>query len=205
MKRGGFTLIEVVFASALLVIFMATAFSMAENLHKTAGIYDAKALAYEEARRGLDVVVREIRQAAASEITKVPAAILAYRVAVDLDGNGVPLDAQGHLELSPLRVISIDYDDRNQDGLAATQLVLIEEGRVRVLANNLAPEEDANANGLLDFGEDANGNVRLDHGIWFEPCGSGIQVTIRTVRKSSAGKYGHPITVCLTESVYPRN
>ena len=204
MKRGGFTLVEVIFVSALLVVFMTTVYTVGANLHETAGIYDAKALAYDEARGGLDVVVREIRQAALAEVSAMPAASLSYRVAEDLDGNGVPLDAKGNLELSPLRTISRDYEDRNGDGLGATQLVLIEGDRVRVLANGLAPDEDANGKGLLDGDKDANREIGVP-GVWFEPCGAGIRVTIRTVRHSSAGKYGHPMTACLTEVVFPRN
>ena len=133
--------------------------------------------------------VRDLRQAARRSIDwgALPAAQISYRVAVDLDGNGLAVDQGGALELSPVRTLRRDTDDLNGDGLTDAQLVWIEGDEVRVLANNLIPPG-------------AQGNPQ---GLWFEQAGLGLRVTLRT--EHTSGPRDAPVRVVLTEAITPRN
>ena len=107
------------------------------------------------------------------------------------------------LELSPLRTVSLDVDDLNGDGETTTQLILWDGTNVRVLANSLAPNEDANGDGLLDPGEDQNNNGRVERGIWFERAGLGLVVTVETQRRIEPD--GPFVVSRLQETVFARN
>ena len=121
---------------------------------------------------------------------------------MDGDGNGVALNVAGAVEFSPVRTIGRDTQDLNHDTFTQDQLVLTDGISVRVLATGLAPNEDANGNGVLDAGEDKNGNGRLDRGIWFEPYKKGILVTVDTQSKVFRGQ---TYTASLNQLIIPRN
>jgi len=205
MPSRGFTLIEVVFAASILAVGICVLFGVSLKLDNTARELTAQSLAYQDGRRALDGILKEVRQATGASLSVVPGPVLEYRIPADLDGNGLALDAGGNVELSGVHVIGRDYEDANADGLAHTQLVLLGGDRVQVLANGLVPDEDINDNGVLDPGEDENANGRLDRGVWFEPAGSGVRVTVQVVRRSRGGNMGHSFVANLNQVIIPRN
>jgi len=183
------TLLEVMVATGILSVVIAVVFSLALSTGDTARVQHARTTAHDEARRALQSVVRELRQAARSSISALPASVITYRAATDLDGNGTAVDVGCTLELSAPRTITPDYDDANGDGVLKDQLVLINGETVSVLANGLFAQRGDEATGSSD-------------GIWFESQGDGLRITVTTFQRS---RKGLPIPATLSEFVAPRN
>ncbi len=194
MNRDGFTLIEVTVAIALLSIVMGGIFLLAGSLGDATGAQEAKLTTQDQARNAMMLIVRDLRQASAASINwnELPGPSVRYRTPVDLSGNGVPVDSGGSLELSPPRIIGRDTDDANNDGVTERQLVLTQDGVfVRVLANQLLDDRDVNGDG------------QLERGVWFEPVGQAVRVTIAAEMRAAPN--APPIISRLTETVFPRN
>jgi len=204
MKQAGFTLLEVMASVAILTIVSGMLFLLADSLGAASLVQEAKMTSQDEARMGMERVMGELRQAAnSSVIGPFPGDSITYRIADDIDGNGLAVDIGVNLELGPARTLRRDTGDLNNDGQTVTQLVCVEGANVRVITNGLIPNEDINNNGVLDGGEDVNGNGVLDRGLWFERVGPGVRVTIQTQHR--AGPRGPLIHSTLTETVVPRN
>ncbi|HNR34734.1 MAG TPA: prepilin-type N-terminal cleavage/methylation domain-containing protein [Candidatus Hydrogenedentes bacterium] len=202
MRRDGFSLIELLFAISLLVVATGSLFGLAIGVQRVAESQEASIRAQEEAGKALLRTVRELAGAAAATLTPLPGPSLSFQIATDTDGNGVALARNGTVELSDVRNIRRENDDENGDGVVNSQLLLFKGDAMRVLCNGLTPNEDANGNGVLDDGEDLNGNKRLDRGIWFESAGKAVRVTIDTQFPDTRG---HWYTATLTQDVIPRN
>ncbi|MBN2309266.1 MAG: prepilin-type N-terminal cleavage/methylation domain-containing protein [Candidatus Hydrogenedentes bacterium] len=205
MKRNGFTLIEIMISVTILTVVLGILFTLATNLGRSARIQEAKVTTVDEVRTAMMFVTREIRQASMGSISSgtLPGPALTYRVAIDADGNGSAVDVAGNLELSGTRTLARDVNDLNGDGQTVTQLIMVEGTDVRVIANNLLPDEDLNGNDTLESGEDANGNGLLERGLWFESAGAGIRVTIQAQRR--ADERGFLLPSGVIETVMPRN
>lgn len=207
MKReGGFTLIEVMIAVGLLAVISGALFALAMSLSDVTAFEGAKVTTMDQGRIAMNQAVRELRHASRGSINwaALPAGQLSYRACTDLDGNWPAVDVNVDVELSPVRTVRRDLADLNNDGRTATQLIIVEGGNLlRVIADGLALDEDANGNGVLDAGEDRNGNNRLERGLWFAQDGPGIQITIQTER--SAGVRKTLVVSELVETVVPRN
>lgn len=201
----GFTLLELMVSVSVLTLISAVLFMVAANLGAVAQSQEARVSSQDQARNAMMRVTREIRNAsrASIDMATLPGPSLTFQKAADLDGNGTAVDVGGFLELGPVTTIGRDLNDANNDGLTTTQLILSDPNGVRVLANGLVPDEDMDADGLLDANEDANGNGALDRGIWFEPVGTGIRVTLQIRQRSSTR--GYEMDAMLTEIVTPRN
>lgn len=205
MKRRGFTLLELMISIAVLTIVSGVLYAAAMTLTQAARSQEAKTATIDHVQSGMLLMGRHIRQASASSINwdALPGPVLSYRAAVDNDGNGTAVDVGIQLELSPTRTITRDVNDLNGDGVANTQLILIEDGQVQVIANGLLLDEDVNQNDILDAGEDTNGNGILDHGIWFRQVGRGVQITLQCEQTTMV--QGRPVNTTLVETVIPRN
>lgn len=201
-RRAGMTMLELMVTVAVLTVVMGALFGMLGNVTKFVNLEQAKANSRDEARKALSIVTRDLRQAQKMSVSTLPAATISYKVATDGDGNGVAVNVQGRIELSGTRTIMRDTQDLNRDGQTSRQLIMTNGTSVQVLANNVPPNEDANLNATLDTGEDANNNGILDLGVWFEPDGRGVRITVQ-----SESQYGptQKITMGLTETVVPRN
>jgi type II secretory pathway pseudopilin PulG len=204
-NSAGMTLLEVMFAMTLLTMVMGTLFGIALSFSDTARVQEAQLTAHDEARRALLILVPDLRQAVSTSInwSDLPGEVLTYRVAADMNGNGTAVNQDVRLEMSEPRTIRRDLDDVNGDGLTANQLIAVTANGVRVLANHLSPEsEQSNAQGGFGDAEDTNGNGRMDRGIWFEPWGGGLRVTLQT---QGTDRQGHIIPFVLDAIVDPRN
>ena len=205
MNRRGMTLIEVMFAAAIFTVVMGVIIGTAIGFGDTAEIQEIQATSMDEAQRTLQAIVPDIRQAVRSSINwdDLPGEALSYSVAADLDGNGTAVDIGGRLEMSVPRVIARDLEDLNDDGFAGSQLIAMNGSGMRVLANNLSPEsEQPDDQGDFGLAQDLNGNGRLDRGIWFEPWGRGLRITIQTQGET---RQGHVLRATFQEVVFPRN
>lgn len=189
MRNRGFTLTEIMVSMMVLTIISGVIFSFALAMGASVRTQESQVTASDDARLAMMRIVRDLRQAARRSIdwSALPATQISYRVAVDLDGNGLAVDQSGTLELSPVRTLRRDVDDLNGDGLTDAQLLSVEGDEVRVLANTLIPPA-------------AQGNPQ---GLWFEQAGLGVRVTLRTERASSP--QDPPMRVVLTEVITPRN
>jgi len=201
----GMTLIEVMFATAIFTVVLGTLFAFSISFSDTAQVQEIKVIAQDEARRALQAIAPDLRQAVRTSInwTQLPGEQLAYSVATDLDGNGTAVDQDKRIEISLPRVIGRDLEDVNGDGLTSSQLIVTSSNGMQVLANNLAPEsEQAAQDGTFGAAQDLNGNGQLDRGIWFEASGRGVSITVQTVGET---RQGIALRTTLQETVYPRN
>ncbi len=203
--RRGFTMMELMLAIGIMSIVAGVLFALAGTLAQATRAQEARIAASDDVRSGIVFLVRNVRQAATSTVSwdGLPGPTLSYCVAADLDGNGSAIDIGMDLELSPLRTLSRDATDLNNDGQTLTQLVMEQDGQVKVVTNGLLLDEDTNGNNTFDAGEDRNGNGQFDRGLWFERAGQGIRVTIQTER--SSGPHGSMSMSNLVETVVPRN
>lgn len=202
----GMTLIEVMFSVAIFTVVMGIIMTFALGFGDTAQLQNVRATGNDEARRALQSIVPDLRQAIGSTINwdSLPGEMLSYRVPEDVDGNGLPVDMGGQLEMGAPRVIGRDLEDINYDGLRSAQLAVTSGDTFRVLANHLSPEsESPGAEGVFGPEQDANGNGQLDRGVWFEPFGNGG--ILITVQAQGDTRRGHTIRTTLQEIVYPRN
>lgn len=202
---AGMSLLEVMFAMALLTMVMGTLFGISLSFSDTARVQEAQLNAHDEARRALLMLVPDLRQAVSVTINwnELPGEVLTYRVAADVSGNGTAVNQDKRLEMSEIRTITRDLEDINGDGLTANQLIAVTGNGVQVLANNLSPlSEQPNAQGEFGDAEDTNGNGRMDRGIWFEPWGGSLRVTVQT---QGTDRQGHIIPFVLDTIVTPRN
>ena len=191
MNRQGMTLLEIMVSMTIMVFIMGVLFTLTQSLGETTRMQNAKITAGDDARRGMQFMVKELRNAVRQSIAwgEMPFSELNYRVVEDSDGNGVAVDVNGNRELSDVRTLSPDFEDLNSDGLTATQLVLTDGDTSRVITNNLRLAND-----------DPVSNI---NGILFEQVGNGLRVTIQTEASSGAG--GHTIPSSMSEIIYPRN
>lgn len=185
--NAGVTLLELAVAMGIFTALMGVLFSVSLSLGDSARVQEVKVNAGDEARRALLLLTPRLRQAAAGSINteQLPGEVLRFRMADDVDGNGTAVNAGNALELGPEIAVLRDDNDLNEDGLTASQLILIDGDRVRVLANNLAAPRT---------GPDA--------GFVVEAVEGRISVTVRTEGHS---RRGHPISQSLTQLVTPRN
>jgi len=192
MNSRGFSLIELMTVCALFTAVSGVLFGAYRQVGDAASLQRSASIANEEARRAVYAVNNELRQAMHAELSPLPAAQLRYRVPIDRDGDGTALDAAGNVELSEVRTIGLDVGDANGDGLTTTQLVLLEGGTARVLANNLASDEV----------EDTNGNGRLDRGLWFSVEGDAVRVDVVT---QTTFQISRVYQSTLSQRISPRN
>ncbi|MCX5758495.1 MAG: prepilin-type N-terminal cleavage/methylation domain-containing protein [Candidatus Hydrogenedentes bacterium] len=198
----GFTLLEVMVAVTILTVVMGTLFTLSTGIGDAAQVQDMRMTPTEDTRHAALDIIRELRQASLGSITGLPGASITYRVATDLDGNGLAVNANAGLELSTVRTIQRDASDLNGDGVTTSQIILRNGTNIRVLANGVPNNEDTNNNGVLDAGEDANRNGVLDRGIWFTRTGKAITVTFQSQQRLRRGTL---FLTTLTETVVPRN
>ena len=189
MRRDGFTLIEVLTASTLLIAALGMIWQAWMMANTTSDALGRKMDATNASARALNTIEHELRLASFSRLSPLPSATIRYHIPEDVDGNGLPVDASGKPEYGVERVIARDRNDANHDGISEDQLILISGDRVEVLANDLLPDET----------EDTNGNGRLDRGIWFETDGRGVMirlsVSMKTARKLTlAGQAAQLVT-----------
>ncbi len=175
MRRNGFTLIEVLTASALLTAALAMIWQAWMMANSTSDVIGKKLDSTIASAHALAIFGRELRQASRASLSPLPSATLSYRMVRDLDGNGLAVDALGQPELGAIHTLTRDHDDVNHDGLSSSQLVLIAGDHVEVLANGLVDDEVG----------DRNGDGREDRGLWFEAEGEGVLITIGVSRRTA--------------------
>ena len=205
-SQRGLTLMEIMFTVAILTIVMGALAAIALAMGDTARVQTAKINTNDEARRALQVIAPQLRQALRDSINwgDLPGDSISFRIVTDVSGNGYAVDSQGEVEVSPIRTIQRDEDDLNEDGQTLTQLILTEDGDLlRVLANDIVPVSETLAeDGTFGPDEDLNNNGQLDRGFWVEPRDNGLEISVQA---QGFSRQGHLITTTLTEFVVPRN
>lgn len=197
------TLLEVMMGVSIMTIVMGSLFGMSIAMGDAARLREERSAAFDEARKAMLFVTRELRQASNSSISVLPAGTITYSVATDMDGNGFAVDVGGNCELSTPRTVTRDVEDLNNDGITDTQVVMTVGDVVLVLANRVMQDEDINRNGLLDDGEDANENGRLDRGVWFERTETnGVRIIMQTRGHT---RKGQEVSNRFETTVLPRN
>ena len=209
-RSTGVTLVELMIVAALLTVVAGTIYTVARAAIVNTAFHDAEITAQEEARRGLQFMVTELRGARRTSLSgqTLPSNQLTFRIPGDADGNGLPVDVSGYLESVGTITYMRDLQDLNGDGLTTTQLVRVDQDDtgtvtgVTVIANDIMPNEDANGNGILDPGEDVNASRFLERGVWFERPGSLVRITVDSQKTVGAGTL---VWASVTAQVYPRN
>lgn len=202
---GGFTLIELMIVVAVLTIVMGLLFTLALNVQTAVASQEARISGQDQVRNASQWLARELRQATSTSVNAnaFPITSLTYRKADDVDGNGTAVDAGLSLETTAVRTLRRDTNDANGDGQTTDQLVMIEGQNVTVIANNLLPDEDANANGALNAGEDGNFNGVLDRGLLFQQLSNGVLITVQAMYRPSPREHEQLSSMQLL--VTPRN
>jgi len=206
----GVTLIELMVAATILSLTLGGIYVVARAAFVNAAFHDAEIAAQEDARRAVQFMVTELRQAVGSSLSgqTLPNDTLTFQLPGDADGNGLPLNQSGYLETVGTVTYTRDWNDMNGDGLAARQLIRVYQAGagtppvITVLANDLMPNEDVNWNGILDAGEDVNGSRFLERGVWFDRAGSLLRVTVDTEKRVAEGAR---VWASITADVHPRN
>ncbi len=178
MNTRGFTLLEVMTASAILSMLLLTLYGLSEAFAGTAQVQRAKIQGNEEARRGLQVALPMVRMASRNTVNwaQLPGPVLSFRAADDVDGNGTAVNVSARLELGATITISPDLQDANEDGITATQLVMVQGDVVTVLANNLT---------VPPGGTQPTADTS---GFWVTPRGAGVELMIRAQGRTSRGR-----------------
>lgn len=197
-SRAGMTLLELTFVMAIMTVVMGILFSLSLSIGDTARIQDVKVTANDEGRRALLSLIPRLRQAQRVSINtlQMPTDILVFRMARDLDGNGLAVNALNQLELGEPITVMRDSDDLNGDGVTMTQLIMIDGDTITVLANNLSPDP-----GPPPVEVDA-APPENHAGFWVDEIDGRIAVTIRTQGKT---RRGHVLRQQFTQLVEPRN
>lgn len=178
----GFTLIELVFVVGIMTIISGALLSSFLSLEKSMDVAEAKVLTTDNTRIAMMVMIRELRQAnAATYSVDQVTDILSYVVAVDLDGNGWPIDSAGNVEYSPVRTLGVNPAD-------PTQLIRTEVGSDdKVLAITLSDDP------------------LLPVGVTFTVVGdNGIRITLSGADDGITGQ-GRTVITTLSETVTLRN
>jgi hypothetical protein len=223
-------MIEMMFALAIFSLVMLMLLTLSLSMGSAARFQDAKIQTQDDARTGMMILIRDVRQSARTSINwaSLPNNTIRYRVAEDVDGNGLAVDADNNLETGPLITVGVDTTDLNGDGETTSQLIWTDGATTQVLANGLVdttedlngnnrldasedvngngvldPGEDTDGDGVLDGDEDVNGNGRLDQGFLVRPVGTGLLFTIQTQRPTDTA--GTNVTTAFSEFIVPRN
>ncbi|NLV41638.1 MAG: prepilin-type N-terminal cleavage/methylation domain-containing protein [Candidatus Hydrogenedentes bacterium] len=178
MNNRGFTLLEVMTASAILSVLLLTLYGLSEAFAGTAQVQRAKIQGNEEARRGVQVVLPLVRMASRSTVNwnQLPGPVLTFRAAEDVDGNGTAVNVGARLELGAAITVGPDLQDANEDGVTATQLVMVQGDVVTVLANHLvAPPGGAQP-------------TADNSGFWVTPRDAGVELMIRAQGRTARGR-----------------
>lgn len=180
-NRGtaGFTLLETMVALSMLSIIMLVLYTLMMAMTRTVQVQEAKIIMQEEARASLAQITRDVRQASSGTIVLLNNNDLTFQMAADTDGNGLSLNADLSLGLSPATSYRIDPNDNTQ--LIRQQTV----GGITtttVLSSNLAPGT----------------------GLDFQDLGQGrLLVSLNMERQSQTN--GSLVRAALFEVVTPRN
>ncbi|MFP6584980.1 MAG: prepilin-type N-terminal cleavage/methylation domain-containing protein [Candidatus Hydrogenedentota bacterium] len=186
-SSSGFTVIELMVVVAILSVLSGLLITAMISANRSMRISESRILTQDNSRNAVMIIIRELRQARASSLAvSNGGTVLQYVITKDVNGNGWPLDGSGNPEYSPLRTLSVDTNDANNDGLTTTQLIRTEVGGTpKVLANN------------LPFG---------GGGITFTLTGNaGVMIDITAQDMTGPGDQGNVIETTLTETVTPRN
>ncbi len=209
-RSFGVTLIELMVATTILSLTFGGIYMVARAAFVNAAYHDAEIAAQEDARRAVQFMVTELREAIGSSLAgqTLPNDTLTFQLAGDAGGNGIPLNQSGYLETVGTVTYTRDWNDMNGDGIGARQLIRVYQAGggaapvVTVLANDIMPNEDVNGNGILDPGEDVNGSRSLERGIWFDRTGSLIRITVDTQKRVAEG---YRVWASISGDVRPRN
>jgi len=211
-KKGseGVTLVELMIAIALLGAALGTLYMLARATFVNTEFHDAEIVSQNEAQRGLQFMVTELRPALRGSFTgpALPRDQVTFRIPGDADGNGVPVDVGGYIESTGTITYMRDAQDLNGDGITTTQLVRVARDNggaitgVTVIANNIMANEDVNGDGVLNPGEDLNASRTLERGMWFQWVGPLIRATVDTEQRLSNG---NTVWATMTAQVSPRN
>lgn len=186
MRTSGFTLIEVLMASALLAIGGGIIWQTWLLSSESSELINDQTSNTGEMMQLFDQLGFELRGASLASLSALPAAQLTFRRVEDVGGNGIAIDAKGVAKLGEPVTIQRDLEDLNHDGLRGEQLVLLSSGGVRVLANHLVPAT-----------ADAE-----DPGLWFGRTGEAVSISIAL---TGTTRRGHASNLFFTQTFRPRN
>ena len=169
LKKGtnkpsyGATLVELMIAVSILVIAAMTVDTFARVAFDYASFHESALTTQDEARRALQLMVGELRQARRPTLTMqtLPNDSVTFQIPEDADGNGLPVDVGGYLESLGIITYMRDMNDMNGDGLTNQLIRVYQSGgsgaaaNVTVIANDIMPNEDVNLDGTLNPGEDS--------------------------------------------------
>lgn len=206
-RTGGFTLIELMVSLAALMMVLGMLYTAAFAMTRAAGTQDSLIMLNQEARLGMQTIVRNLRQAQWDSVQtdagggnfvalgNAPVTNLRFRRAADMDGNGVALNQDMSLGVTQPFMLTRDLNDANGDGLTNTQLVRMDQNGnvVEVLCNHISPPV-----ATADIYNAPNG------GLIFQSIGPGtIQVTL--IMRHRPDPSSPMMVVRLDEVVSPRN
>ena len=127
-RKKGFSLIEITVVIFLFSIVLAALFSVLATARVSSGSGGSNVTVQQEARKGLNAMVKELRQASLVTISGVPAD--------GIDYNSITFNIPTAITASGTTWSSnIQYV---KGGLENSQLIRVQDGNQRVIANNIS-------------------------------------------------------------------
>lgn len=151
-NKIGFTLVEIMLVSVLLAIMLGSIYTVLNTGRLSMSAGETQLTIQQESRRGLNAMIKELRQTSPSNITDVPADGLEY--------NSITFQIPSNISVNGTAwSSSIQY---SLGGLNGAQLISTQSGSQRVLANYITSvifTRDAMAADLLSVQVTARKNT----------------------------------------------
>ena len=134
-RQHGFTLIEVLFASTILALFVIMIFSLLQNLNSAATHRNEVVRLASQSQAFGSEISSLLRLASRASVVALSANELQFRLPPDANR---PRDGQPTEEATSF-VIKLDVEDENRDGIT-NQIILQSSDLARPIANYVAPD-----------------------------------------------------------------
>lgn len=164
-QDDGLTLVELMVSVAILTLVLGVLYSITLGMTQAATAEESKIIMRDESRAAMQKLVRELRMAVSSTIVTPgdgaemvpltpgnPVTSISFQYVADVAGvdasgivlppNGLGINQDKSLGLSPVKIYGLDVRDLNEDGRTVTQLVQFSpDGATiqKVLVNYISP------------------------------------------------------------------
>jgi prepilin-type N-terminal cleavage/methylation domain-containing protein len=211
-RNQGFTLLEMMIATAVFTVVMGALYGMAVTLNRTERFQSANFDATQNVRGAIIKLMPLFQQASRQTITVGNGGqSLTFRIPVDTDGNGYAIsNLNNSIEISGLYTLAVVATPSASGNTMKDryQLTLTDpNGAVTILANNINPgaEVGTGVNGDWSLADDTNGNGRQDLGFGITQAGTRYRIQIGAMVNWDARGEDATAVAQIDQFITPRN